>query len=320
MINYTLSLKELFEKKRFAAQSKASARQREAKETVPGYEALLHEQRMLGLSLLKGKLSKAAFEEQSTRLSLETEALLQAHGFSSAEFSPQYECSLCEDRGFKNGKVCPCLKRAAARQFARESGLLAVLEKENFSTFDPALFSPEKDPRGLCPRDVILRAKTSCELFVQGFDLAGKSLLISGPVGTGKTFLANCVAAALLQKDKFILYFTGVDLVSKIMECEFDHSGTNDLLSALEECDLLIVDDLGAERGSEYAVSSICNLVDKRLRDGRKMLFTTNLTLEEIKARYSERLVSRLIGSFDGIRLTGLEDLRKKKRQLSLSK
>lgn len=314
MNNYKAELKEVFEKKRFLAQRAANLRSMEALERVPLYGELLRRQRLLGVSLVRGEITREDFRKQSAQIDMQIDQALEKYGYQRGNFLPQYECVLCKDTGYVNGRMCSCLKRAYANEYAKQSGLIAMLDRENFSTFDDTLFCAQKNERNVSKYDIIMRAKEACEDFVKTFDADAGNLFITGPVGTGKTFLANCIAKALLERNKYIYYFTAPDLISKIMDSEFSHVQDEEFLEDLAQCDLLIVDDLGAERASEYAVSSVCALIDKRLRNGKKIVLTTNLNFAELKAHYSERLASRIIGSFKGISLKGLDDLRLLKR------
>ena len=78
------------------------------------------------------------------------------------------------------------------------------------------------------------------------------------------------------------------------------------------DADLLILDDLGAEFITQFTTSELFRIVNHRLLTGKKMIFSTNLTLSELKSTYSERIVSRIIGEFENCVFFG-EDIRKKK-------
>ena len=95
-----------------------------------------------------------------------------------------------------------------------------------------------------------------------------------GPVGTGKTYTAACIANELLAQGVSVVMTSLVKLIE---------NGISDLCSRLSAIDLLILDDLGAERSTDYALEQVYNIVDSRYRAGLPVIYTTNLTLEELK-------------------------------------
>jgi len=101
-------------------------------------------------------------------------------------------------------------------------------------------------------------------------------LLLCGGVGTGKTFAAACIANALIDQGIPVLMTS----FPKILSCIEDRSG---LIQDMKQYPLLILDDLGAERQSEYALETVYLTVDERYKSGKPMIVTTNLSLPEIK-------------------------------------
>ena len=104
-------------------------------------------------------------------------------------------------------------------------------------------------------------------------------LLLFGDVGTGKSFFAACIANALLEQDIPVLMTS----FPKILNSGWSLEDRGYFLSRLRDYDLLILDDLGAERGTEYALEQVYNVVDIRYRSGKPMIVTTNLKLREMK-------------------------------------
>ena len=106
-------------------------------------------------------------------------------------------------------------------------------------------------------------------------------LLLFGDVGTGKSFLAGCIANALLEKDVPVL-MTNFPTILNRMTGLFG-SDRADFLASLNAYDLLILDDLGAERGTEYALEQVFAVIDARYRSRKPLIVTTNLTLDALK-------------------------------------
>ena len=108
----------------------------------------------------------------------------------------------------------------------------------------------------------------------------GKGLLLSGTVGTGKTYFAACIANRLIDTGYRVLMTNFARLTNQI-QGTFD--GKQEIIDDLNRYQLLILDDLGAERKSEYMQEMVFNIIDSRYRSGLPFIITTNLSLEEIK-------------------------------------
>ncbi len=102
-------------------------------------------------------------------------------------------------------------------------------------------------------------------------------LLLWGDVGTGKTYIATCIANALLDQGKRVLMrdFAQISNISVFDADEYANS--------LSSYDLLILDDLGAERTSEFALQNVFNVINRRWESGKPLIITTNLSMDELK-------------------------------------
>lgn len=135
---------------------------------------------------------------------------------------------------------------------------------------------------------------------------SGAGLLLWGGVGTGKTFLSACVANALLDRSIPVLMPVTGDLLNKLMGIY--PSERSDFLKSLNAYSLLILDDLGMEHSSEFAMSQMFNIVDGRYRTGKPLIVTTNLTLQELKHPpdlVHARIYDRLLEMCTPIRING---------------
>ena len=121
-------------------------------------------------------------------------------------------------------------------------------------------------------------------------------MLFYGDSGTGKTFLSCCVAKELLDKGYLVVYRSIDELIKNLREIRFENN--YNLEDLLINCDLLIIDDLGAEQLTEFSATEFFNFLNKKLLKKKKMLISTNLSLPDISKNYSERISSRLLGNF----------------------
>lgn len=108
----------------------------------------------------------------------------------------------------------------------------------------------------------------------------GKGLLLYGTVGTGKTYFAACVANGLIDKGNRVLMTNFARLTNQIQGM---FEGKQEFIDSLNRYDLLILDDLGAERTTEFMREMVFNIIDSRYRSGLPFIITTNLTIDEIK-------------------------------------
>lgn len=105
-------------------------------------------------------------------------------------------------------------------------------------------------------------------------------LLLWGGVGTGKSFLAGCIANALMEQEVPVR-MTNFARITNELNSSF--SGRNAVVDRLCRYPLLIIDDFGMERGTEYALEQVYNVVDSRYRSRKPLIVTTNLPLNEIR-------------------------------------
>lgn len=104
-------------------------------------------------------------------------------------------------------------------------------------------------------------------------------LLFWGPIGTGKSYVSGCIANALLKQEvtvKMTNFNTIIDDISPLAD-------KTEYIDALAGYELLIIDDLGVERNSEYALGIVFSVIDRRICSGRPLIVTTNLPLKELK-------------------------------------
>lgn len=106
-------------------------------------------------------------------------------------------------------------------------------------------------------------------------------LLFFGDVGTGKSFLAGCIANALLEQQIPVLMTNFSRILNTLTGMYSDDR--NHFIDSLNAYSLLIIDDLGIERNSEFALEQVFNVIDSRYRSNKPLIVTTNLTLDELK-------------------------------------
>lgn len=103
-------------------------------------------------------------------------------------------------------------------------------------------------------------------------------IIFYGTVGTGKSFTAACIANSLLEKRVPVIMTSFVKILQDIRNVEDEAQ----YIAALNNCSLLIIDDLGAERDTDYALEKVYNVIDSRVRVNKPIILTTNLSFNEM--------------------------------------
>ena len=147
------------------------------------------------------------------------------------------------------------------------------------------------------------------------FKRDGKGLLLYGTVGTGKTYFAAAIANALIDEGYSVLMTNFARITNKIQGM---YEGKQEFIDSLNRYTLLILDDLGAERKSEFMQEMVFNIIDSRYRSGLPFIITTNLTAEEIKkpqdVEYS-RIYDRILERCFPVEVTGASRRRQKLKE-----
>jgi DNA replication protein DnaC len=122
----------------------------------------------------------------------------------------------------------------------------------------------------------------------------GKGLVFFGNVGTGKTFVAACIANALIDKGRPCMVTNFARLINTITGM---YEGKQQYIDSLNNFHLLVIDDFAVERNTEYVNEIVYNIIDSRYRAGLPLIITTNLTANELKNpadMAKKRIYSRL--------------------------
>ena len=245
--------------------------------------------------------------QELSSLRAEKEQILKKAGYPVDYMEMQYTCPDCKDTGYVGQKKCHCFRQAEMKYLYAQSNIEEIVTLENFSTFSFEYF----DDSSVLP--VLGRTVTSmppiirtCQEYALNFRKDGKSMLFYGSVGTGKTFLSNCIAKELLDKGFSVIYFTSFQLFELLSGAI--SGGSENFRQAYEpllESDLLILDDMGTELSNTFTVSKLFQILNERMLAGKSTIISTNLSLQDFRDIYSERVFSRITSSYTLLKFTG---------------
>lgn len=258
----------------------------------------------LAITALSGDTQKIeTIKKRSQALSEEKKLLLKKA--QVPEIS--YDCPICNDSGYVGGKICECVSKLANSIMIKEFTEEMPLDECTFSNFSLDYY-PDTDD--------IKRKMTSvfsfCKNYAEDFDpKKAESLLFIGDAGLGKTHLTLAIVGAVIKKGFMPVYGPAENLFSLVENEKFSgqNKGSYDMMI---NCDLLVIDDLGAEMATTFTKSVLYNLINTRMLSKKPTIINTNLSISEIEKIYSARIVSRLIGNYNAFRFLG-NDIRQKK-------
>ena len=252
----------------------------------------------------------AVLEERLTQLFEERAELLAEHGLSLSDLEPVYTCPDCRDTGYIGEEKCHCFLQAEIDLLYHQSHLKEILEKENFHTFSYSWYEGED-------REIMRRCVMDARMFIENFDSSFQNLLLLGAVGTGKTFLSNCIAKELMDTCHSVVYLTAFQLFELLSRAAFGSEKQNrsyqQTYPYIFDCDLLIIDDLGTELPNSFTVSQFFLCINERILRKKSTLISSNLDMEALRNIYSERALSRIISCYTIRQLPG-SDIRIKKK------
>lgn len=237
--------------------------------------------------------------------------LLEDAGFPPDYLESVYECPDCKDTGYIDGQKCHCFKEAMITLLYEQSNIREMLQTENFDSLSYEYYTGEDLSR-------FRNAVNTCKNFVKNFNSDYHNLFFYGTVGTGKSFLSGCVAKELIESGHSVIYFSAANLFDFLSKNSFDYKNREELRGTyadLTQCDLLIIDDLGTELTNQFVASSLFALLNERHMGKKATAISTNLSLEELRNRYSERIFSRITSHYELCKLSG-QDIRMHKKRL----
>ena len=243
--------------------------------------------------------------DRNLDLQAEKARLLTEHGWPADALDDKPACPKCGDTGWVGASMCSCLRQLCAQEQIAELSKLLDLGEQSFDTFSLDFYSPLPWPgEELSPRENMEFILEVCSNYARKF---GKfyfhNLFLTGAPGLGKTFLSACIARTVSEQGFSVVYDTAVNVFARFEEQKFardrEEAGeAKDETRRYLGCDLLILDDLGSERTTPFVQSALYTLINSRLSADKRTVISSNLSMDQVRQRYTPQIASRLEGEY----------------------
>lgn len=253
----------------------------------------------------------ASIKKENDTLKAEKRKILRAMKVPEDYLDIHYTCSKCNDTGFyeirdeetgisHGTKLCSChielLKKLAAEQMAAQT----PLELSTFEDFDLSFYKDDKESF-----EQMKYIFETCVSYSRNFGLDSPNLLFYGRTGLGKTHLSLAIASEVIKKGYNVVYGSVNRFFAKIETEKFGRNNDTYTLDLLCDADLLILDDLGMEFSTSFTNSVLYTILDTRICKSLPTIISSNLSFDELKDKYHESVVSRIIGTFESLEFLG---------------
>ena len=233
---------------------------------------------------------------------------LRNYNYPADYLTIKYHCKDCNDTGYaEDGSYCHCFMELVAKLSAEEINKTAQIKLSSFDTFSLEYYAGEE-------YEVMKKILEHSKQFAENFGKSSENILMIGNTGLGKTHLSLAIANEVIKKGYSVIYDSVVNIFHKIEIEQFGRDKTVDTLSSVNDVDLLILDDLGAEFETPFYNSIIYNIINTRLNMSKSTIISTNLEMKPIEIRYSGRVSSRLSTMYTCMQFAG-RDIRSQKQK-----
>lgn len=300
-----LDLQQVYQKRQEENQRIYEARVEEASRKIDGLGELMTRRHAMVMGTIRAGILNPGRNHEGQQslpalmadMNHQIREKLVSGGFPEDYLQPVYTCPLCKDEGYifdPSRRMCSCLNQELNRRLLEEAGLTG--DEQTFENFNSALFSDEAEgASGVSQRQMAELIRNACENFADTFPNTPQlNLLLMGHSGLGKTYLLRCIAHRTASRGYQPTYVSAYHLLELARKGYMENSSAP--LAPLMEAPLLLIDDLGTEPLMQnITVTQLFNLLNERQLKGLHTVISTNLSMTELKERYTERITSRLM-------------------------
>ena len=290
-----------YEEQRRANIREEDRRRAEVAEKCPEITAMMTAREELIHGNIRSMIAGVAADDLPQRMEVATRrigTLLEKNGWTKDYLDPVFRCRTCKDTGYAGEPIremCDCLKTCFYERLYKAIGL-GEDSSQSFENFRLDIF-PDKLIAGknYTQRQMMQMIQGECEKWAQEFPKAKTlDLLLMGQSGLGKTFLMRSMAKRLVERGYQVLLISSFRFFEIARKAYFGQ-GVEELDNVIN-ADVLFIDDMGVEPLMEnITIPQWYNLINERQSRGRGTVISTNLMEKELRARYTERIASRLL-------------------------
>ncbi|MGM0603096.1 MAG: ATP-binding protein [Bacillota bacterium] len=294
----------------------------EVKQAYSYLQSLKREYSMAKVGIFnKNKMKKHEIEELENaikELEKQYHAILKKNDIPLDYKEPDWDCEKCHDTGrIYDGQkyvVCSCVENELRKKKQLIGNLpthlhSATFNNSNLNYYDHDIMKNSDLSYFENAKNIYKMAAT----FVENFeaDEFNRGLIIEGPIGSGKSYLLGCMANALIDRGIRFRYIVYSDLLQQIRSTYNEDNPTTDekkIINDVQNIPVLLIDDLGTEKASDFAASILYQIIDKRYREERPIILSTNYSLKNLKNRFpimGERIFQRLLEMNEYVELAG---------------
>lgn len=314
--NNYIRIKEEYNGKYRRAEEAAKLRRAEVELAIPKVSEINKKLSLTGIEIMEAAMKNdmAAVDnirKKNDELLSERAKLLEGAGYPSDYTEIKYECKLCGDTGAIDNKMCICMRKKLVEAGFESSGMRDLIRNQRFDNFSLDYYksSPDEYKRMSAIYKILLQ-------YADNFDAAKSgNIAMFGGTGLGKTHLSSAIAGRIIEGGHDVYYIGAQGMISDFEYNRFGNSSMGMVdgdVDRYTECDLLIIDDLGTEVTNQFTTSCLYNVINTRLNKKKPTLISTNLTQEEFRRRYWDRITSRVFGEYLILPFVGV-DIRSQK-------
>lgn len=305
-------VKDIYDEKQSNARFLIAARREKIYSSLPQVKELEEQISREGILLAKASIKGEEHtpETDIDILAKKRDEIMKQNGYSPDYIYDVYECNKCKDTGYIGTKMCECMKKEYQKQSLAYSNIAPALLDVDFKDFNIKYYSDTPDENGVIPRNQMKYILRKCDEFVDEFEKKDvKNLFFFGSTGLGKTFLSAAIAKRIYEKGFSVVYYSAKQLLSMLTDFEFGKAPEKkEACANVFVADLLIIDDLGSEQQTSFSTSTLFDIINTRVLNGKKMIINTNLGAKDLHSLYSDRIFSRLT-EFERLKFIG-KDIR----------
>lgn len=313
-----IKAKEVLSERKASAEREAEMRHSAAVALCPEIAQVEREMASHGAEVVKAVGMGADLDEYIKNLAManlkaqaKRKELLKGAGFPEDYLDVKYTCDICKDTGYNKEFYCQCYRKLIRDIARQELGINSPLKKCTFDSFRVDKYPEVVDSvLGVNQREHMKNTYEYCKDYAENFTPDSEGLFMYGKTGLGKTHLSLAIANEVINRGYDVYYGSIQTIMDKL---EGEHFGRLPREDSIKEdiltCDLLIIDDLGAEFATQFTNAELYNILNSRMLSSLPTIISTNLDMKDIADKYSQRVASRIMGTMTGLYFCG-KDIR----------